>query len=81
MASQGTVTFGSAWSSDERRRASKVRPCARPHQVCRSSGSGDGFHWGDALIGALIASGLLLIGLAAARAVVRHRRMIAASRA
>jgi hypothetical protein len=42
---------------------------------------GDGFHWGDALIGALIASGLLLIGLAAARSVVRHRRMTAASRA
>ncbi|HSI80289.1 MAG TPA: hypothetical protein VK919_06510 [Solirubrobacterales bacterium] len=43
--------------------------------------SGDGFHWLDALIGALIASGLLLIGVAAARSVVRHRRITAESRA
>ena len=41
----------------------------------------DGFGWFDALIGALIASGLTLITLAAARSVARHRRATAESRA
>ena len=42
---------------------------------------GDGFDWFDALIGALIASGLMLMTLAAARSVARHRRATAESRA
>jgi hypothetical protein len=42
---------------------------------------GDGFDWFDALVGALIASGLTLLTLAAARSVVRHRRAIAESSA
>jgi hypothetical protein len=42
---------------------------------------GDGFDWFDALIGALIASGLTLMTLAAARTVARHRRATAESRA
>jgi hypothetical protein len=42
---------------------------------------GDGFDWLDALIGALIASGLTLMTLAAARSVARHRRATAESRA
>jgi hypothetical protein len=42
---------------------------------------GDGFDWFDALIGALIASGLMLMTLAAARTVARHRRATAESRA
>jgi hypothetical protein len=42
---------------------------------------GDGFDWFDALIGALIASGLMLMALAAARTVARHRRATAESRA
>jgi hypothetical protein len=42
---------------------------------------GDGFDWFDALIGALIASGLTLMTLAAARSVARHRRATAESRA
>ena len=41
----------------------------------------DGFDWFDALIGALIASGLTLMTLAAARSVARHRRATAESRA
>jgi len=41
----------------------------------------DGFDWFDALIGALIASGLMLMTLAAARTVARHRRATAESRA
>jgi hypothetical protein len=41
---------------------------------------GDGFHWGDALIGALIASLLLFAMLAAARSVARHRRATVESR-
>lgn len=43
--------------------------------------AGDGFQWGDGLIGALIASVLLLAMLAAARSVTRHRRATAESRA
>jgi hypothetical protein len=42
---------------------------------------GDGFDWFDALIGALIASGLTLMTLTAARSVARHRRATAESRA
>jgi hypothetical protein len=42
---------------------------------------GDGFDWFDALIGALIASGLTLITLVAGRTVARHRRATAESRA
>jgi hypothetical protein len=42
---------------------------------------GDGFDWFDALIGALIVSGLTLTTLAAARTVERHRRATAESRA
>jgi hypothetical protein len=42
---------------------------------------GDGFDWFDALIGALIASGLMLMTLVAARTVARHRRATAESRA
>jgi hypothetical protein len=42
---------------------------------------GDGFDWFDALIGALIASGLTLMTLVAARTVERHRRATAESRA
>jgi len=42
---------------------------------------GDGFDWFDALIGALIASGLMLMTLAAARTVARHRRATAEFRA
>jgi hypothetical protein len=42
---------------------------------------GDGFDWFDALIGALIASGLTLMTLATARSVARHRRATAESRA
>src|SRR5918994_1247320 len=34
----------------------------------------DGFDWLDALIGALIASGLLMTALLAARSITRHRR-------
>jgi hypothetical protein len=44
-------------------------------------GDGDGFDWFDALVGALIASGLTLMTLAAARAIARHRRGTAESRA
>jgi hypothetical protein len=33
-----------------------------------------GFDWGDALIGALVASGLLGLAFVAARSVARHRR-------
>ena len=36
-------------------------------------GGGDGFDWGDALIGAATTSGLLLITFAAARSLTRHR--------
>jgi hypothetical protein len=43
--------------------------------------AGEGFHWGDALIGALIASVLMLTMLAAARSVARHRRATVESRA
>jgi hypothetical protein len=42
---------------------------------------GDGFDWFDALIGALIASGVMSMTLAAARAVARHRQATAESRA
>lgn len=42
---------------------------------------GDGFDWLDGLIGALIASGLMLMTLVAARTVARHRRATAESRA
>jgi hypothetical protein len=52
----------------------------QPVPVVETRG-GDGFHWGDALIGALIASLLLLASLAAARSVARHRRATAESRA
>jgi hypothetical protein len=47
--------------------------------VVETRGS-EGFHWGDALIGGLSAS-LLLLMLAAARSVARHRRATAESRA
>jgi hypothetical protein len=39
-----------------------------------------GFDWGDALIGALVASGLLSLAFVAARSVARHRRAAAGSR-
>jgi hypothetical protein len=38
-----------------------------------------GFDWGDALIGALVASGLLSLAFVAARSVARHRRAAAES--
>jgi hypothetical protein len=41
----------------------------------------DGFDWLDALIGALIASGLLMTALLAARSMTRHRRPTAESAA
>jgi hypothetical protein len=41
---------------------------------------GDGFDWFDALIGALIATGLMLMALVAARTAARHRRATAESR-
>ncbi|HSI79009.1 MAG TPA: hypothetical protein VK919_00010 [Solirubrobacterales bacterium] len=42
---------------------------------------GEGFHWDDALVGALMTSILVLLMLAAARSVARHRRASAESRA
>jgi hypothetical protein len=42
---------------------------------------GDGFHWLDALIGALVAAGLLLIMFAAAGTITRNRRAAPASSA
>jgi hypothetical protein len=39
-----------------------------------------GFDWGDALIGALVASGLLGLAFVAARSVARHRRAAAEPR-
>jgi hypothetical protein len=50
-----------------------------PVQVVEARGN-EGFHWGDALIGALVASLTLLVMLAAARSVARHRRATAESR-
>jgi hypothetical protein len=44
-------------------------------------GDDDGFNWSDALIGALIGSTLIVMTLAAARLVARHRRTTAESRA
>jgi hypothetical protein len=41
----------------------------------------DGFDWFDALTGALVASGLMLITLATARSVARRRHPVAESRA
>jgi hypothetical protein len=40
-----------------------------------------GFDWGDALIGALVASGLLAFAFVGARSVARHRRATAEPRA
>jgi hypothetical protein len=57
-----------------------VPPQSSPVRVVEAR-SAEGFHWGDALIGALIASGLLLMTFAAARAFTRHRRMTAESSA
>jgi hypothetical protein len=52
---------------------------AEPTAVVDSSTvSSDGFDWGDALIGALLISGLALMALTA-RTVVRHRRATAHS--
>lgn len=42
---------------------------------------GDGFRWGDALLGGLIASLMLLAMLGTARSVARHRRATLGSRA
>jgi hypothetical protein len=61
-----------------------IAPLLAPgrRQLHRLDGrEGDGFDWFDALIGALIASGLTLMTLVAARTVERHRRATAESRA
>jgi len=75
---------------------SQVRSDGQPYvdALLRSSGAsqpqpvpvvetraGDGFHWGDALIGALIAAVMLLPMLAVARWVARRRRVAAEVRA
>jgi hypothetical protein len=45
-----------------------------------SAEDGSGFDWGDALIGALVASGLLGLSFVGARSVARHRRAAAEPR-
>jgi hypothetical protein len=42
-----------------------------------AAGNEGGFDWGDALIGALVASGLLGLAFVGARSVARHRRATA----
>jgi hypothetical protein len=55
-------------------------PAASLQPTITTSGA-DGFDWLDALIGALIASSLLMVSLLAARSVARHRRPTAESAA
>lgn len=53
-------------------------PNAAP-STAPETGSGGGFRWGDALLGALVASLLLLTMLGTSRSVARYRRSAAGS--
>ena len=53
---------------------------ASPVATARTRGD-EGFDWLDGAIGALVAAGLMLMTLTAARTVVRHRRATVESRA
>jgi hypothetical protein len=48
-----------------------------PSPTINAAQDNGGFNWGDALIGALVASGLLGLTFVAASSVVRHRRAAA----
>jgi hypothetical protein len=73
----GQLSGGRTAGERSVRRAYSALPSVHTVEVRAS----EGFNWGDALIGALIASGLLLVGLAGALTVVRHQRTAAESRA
>ena len=56
------------------------QPQPSPTATVQARGD-EGFDWLDGAIGALVAGGLMLMTLAAARTVVRHRRATVESRA
>jgi hypothetical protein len=70
------VSRGDAYSSPNALVGAEPTPTS--FVEVRESG---GFDWGDALIGALVASGLMLMALASARTIAHHRRATAESRA
>ncbi len=69
------------WSGDSKDLRVQSLGSSQPTPAGTVEVADDSFQFGDALIGALVASGLVLMALAVGRPVARHRRQTAASRA
>ncbi len=70
-----------AWSGDGKDLYVQSLGSSQPTPAATVEVADGGFQFGDAVIGALVASGLMLMALVVARPVARHRRQAAESRA